>query len=61
MSDDGCGEDGLPGDMCYSHLGRLRRGKPQCVNLDRTCLEDNTIVHELLHTLGGDMLFYSAC
>jgi len=52
VSDDCCGDAGFPGDMCYSHLGRLTRGKPQCVNLDRTRLEDNTIVHELLHTLG---------
>ena len=52
ISDDGCGVPGLSGSSCFSHLGRMRLGRPQCLNLDQTCLNNKTIVHELLHTLG---------
>ena len=42
------------GPDCFSHLGR--KGGEQILNLDRSCLQKELVLHELVHALGNILL-----
>ena len=42
-----------PSTSCCSELGRTGN-RPQFLNLDPACMQNSTVVHELVHTLGTE-------
>ena len=43
-----------PSTSCCSELGRTGN-RPQFLNLDPACMQNSTVVHELVHTLGTEI------